>query len=70
MIYTLDIFFIVLQFVKTQWNILKFNIYLVVISFTAIYYLDEVIFNIILVDLYNSYLFSYLTYKKLKLIEK
>lgn len=48
MIYTLDIFFIVLQFVKTQWNILKFNIYLVVIVFTAIYYFDEVILCVIL----------------------
>ena len=51
MIYTLDIFFIVLQLVKTQWNILKFNIYLVVIIFTAIYYFDEVILRIILVNL-------------------
>ena len=69
MIYTLDIFFIVLQFVKTQWNILKFNIYLVVIIFTAIYYFDEIIFCIILVNLYDSYSISYLI-KKIKLIEK
>ena len=50
MIYTLDMFFIVLQFVKTQWNILKYNIYLVVNLFTAIYYLDEVISS----NLYDS----------------
>ena len=55
MIYTLDIFFIVLQFVKTQWNILKFNIYLVVIVFKAIYYFDEVILSVILINMYNGY---------------
>jgi len=55
MIYTLDMFFIVLQLWKTQWNILKYKIYLVVIVFTAIYYFDEVIFTIILVNLHNNY---------------
>ena len=60
MIYTLDMFFIVLQFVKTQWNILKYNIYLVVIVVTAIYYFDEIILSVILVNLYNGYSFSYL----------
>ena len=58
MIYTLDIFFIVLQLVKTQWNILKFNIYLVVISFTAIYYFDEIIHSVILINLKNDHSFG------------
>jgi len=56
MIYTLNIFLIVLQSILTRLNILQFDIYLVVIIFTAIYHLDEVILSIILSQLSDDYL--------------